>query len=98
MQRVSIFRPANFGTAEIRRIAEAAAGDYTIIYTRPTELRWVNLGLERMIQIADDTAASMVYSDHFNGDDPAPVIDYQPGSLRDDFDFGGVQMYRSSAL
>lgn len=98
MQRVSIFRPANFGTAEIRRIAEAAAGDYTIIYTRPTELRWVNLGLERMIQIADDTAASMVYSDHFNGDDPAPVIDYQPGSLRDDFDFGGVQMYRNSAL
>lgn len=98
MQRVRFFRPANFCTAEIKRIAEAADSDYTIIYTRPTELRWVAFGMERMLQIADDTKAVMVYSDHFNGEKPAPVIDYQSGSLRDDFDFGGVQMYRTSAL
>ena len=98
MQRVRFFRPANLCTAEIKRIAEAADSDYTIIYTRPTELRWVALGMERMLQIADDTKAVMVYSDHFNGEEPAPVIDYQSGSLRDDFDFGGVQMYRTSAL
>ena len=98
MQRVRIFRPASFSTAEMRRIAGEADTDYTIIYTRATELRWVNFGLERMVQIADDTNAAMVYSDHFNGDEPAPVIDYQPGSLRDDFDFGGVQMYRTSVL
>lgn len=98
MQRVRFFRPANFCTAEIKRIAEAADSDYTIIYTRPTELRWVAFGMERMLQIADDTKAVMVYSDHFNGEEPAPVIDYQYGSLRDDFDFGGVQMYRTSAL
>ena len=98
MQRVRFFRPANFCTAEIKRIAEAADSDYTIIFTRPTELRWVAFGMERMLQIADDTKAVMVYSDHFNGEEPAPVIDYQYGSLRDDFDFGGVQMYRTSAL
>ena len=98
MQRVRFFRPANFCTAEIKRIAEAADSDYTIIYTRPTELRWVAFGMERMLQIADDTKAVMVYSDHFNGEEPAPVIDYQYGSLRDDFDFGGVQIYRTSAL
>ena len=98
MQRVRFFRPANFCTAEIKRIAEAADSDYTIIFTRPTELRWVAFGMERMLQIADDTKAVMVYSDHFNGEEPAPVIDYQSGSLRDDFDFGGVQMYRTSAL
>ncbi len=98
MQRVRIFRPASFSTAEMRRIAGEADTDYTIIYTRATELRWVNFGLERMVQIADDTNAAMVYSDHFNGDEPAPVIDYQAGSLRDDFDFGGVQMYRTSVL
>ena len=98
MQRVRFFRPANFCTAEIKRIAEAADSDYTIIFTRPTELRWVAFGMERMLQIDDDTKAVMVYSDHFNGEEPAPVIDYQYGSLRDDFDFGGVQMYRTSAL
>ncbi|MBR5924698.1 MAG: glycosyltransferase [Bacteroidales bacterium] len=98
MERVNIFRPASFSTAEIRKIAAAADKDYTIIYTRPTELKFVNWGLERMVQVADDTAAAMVYSDHFNGEEPAPVIDYQEGSLRDDFDFGGVQMYRTSVL
>ena len=98
MQRVSVFRPASFSTAEMRRIALEADTDYTIIYTRATELRWVDFGLERMLQIADDTGAAMVYSDHFNGQEAAPVIDYQFGSLRDDFDFGGVQMYRTSIL
>ena len=98
MERVKIFRPASFSTAEIRRIAAAADSDYTIIYTRPTELKFVNFGLERMVQVADDTAAAMVYADHFNGEEPAPVIDYQTGSLRDDFDFGGVQMYRTAVL
>ena len=98
MERVKIFRPASFSTAEIHRVAAAADSDYTIIYTRPTELKFVDFGLERMVQIADDTAAAMVYADHFNGEDPAPVIDYQAGSLRDDFDFGGVQMYRTAVL
>lgn len=98
MERVKYFRPASFSTAEIRKIASAADSDYTIIYTRPTELKFVNFGLERMVQVADDTAAAMVYADHFNGEDPAPVIDYQAGSLRDDFDFGGVQMYRTAVL
>ena len=98
MERVKIFLPASFSTAEIRRIAAAADSDYTIIYTRPTELKFVNFGLERMVQVADDTAAAMVYADHFNGEEPAPVIDYQTGSLRDDFDFGGVQMYRTAVL
>ena len=28
----------------------------------------------------------------------APVIDCQPGALRDDFDFGGALLYRTSAL
>ena len=96
--RVTIFTPKSFGTAEIRRIASEAGTDYTLIYTRPTSLRFVDFGLERMVQIADDTGAAMVYADHFNGTQPAPVIDYQRGSLRDDFDFGGVQLYRTSVL
>jgi len=98
MERVKVFRPSSFSTAEIRRIAGEADTEYTIIYTRPSNLRFVQFGLERMVQIADDTAAAMVYSDRFDGGEPAPVIDYQEGSLRDDFDFGGVQMYRSSVL
>mgnify|MGYP003289942810 FL=1 len=89
-------------TARIREIAAASDKEYTLIYTKPTELRWVNYGLERMIQVAGDTGAAMVYADHFteiNGKVTAyPVIDCQLGALRDDFDFGGVQLYRTSVL
>lgn len=85
-------------TESVRRVAASSASPYTLIYTRPTELKWVHYGLERMVQVAEATGADMVYADHFNGGAQAPVIDYQQGSLRDDFDFGGVQLYRTSAL
>lgn len=79
-----------------------AGTEYTLIYTKPTELRWVNWGLERLEQVAEYTGAAMCYSDRFTqvGSEvcEAPVIDYQPGSLRDDFEFGGVQLYRTSVL
>ncbi|MCQ2345168.1 MAG: glycosyltransferase [Paludibacteraceae bacterium] len=83
-------------THVIREIAEKAEQEYTFIYLRST-IKWVNFAQERMLQIIADTGASMVYSDHFNPQ-PAPVIDYQKGALRDDFDFGSVLLIRTSAL
>lgn len=94
--------PPRVSSARIREIAAASQSPFTLIYTRPTEIRWVHFGLDRMLQVASYTAAAMVYSDHFATSDgvlaAAPVIDCQSGSLRDDFDFGGVQLYRTSAL
>ena len=89
-------------TGTLREIACSSNADFILLYTKPTELRFVHYSLDRMIAVAEDTDAAMVYSDHFaiaggilkN----APVIDCQPGSLRDDFDFGGVLLYRSSAF
>jgi hypothetical protein len=55
-----------------------------------------------MLRIAGDTNASMVYADHYQIADGkrniSPVITYQEGSLRDDFNFGSVLIYRSAAL
>ena len=90
--------PLRASTKRVKQVADAADTEYTLIYTRQTELSWVRFGLERLEQIASDSAAAMIYADHFDGEAPAPVIDYQQGSLRDDFDFGGVQLYRTSAL
>ncbi len=90
--------PLRASTARVREIAAAADTEYTLLYTRETRLSWIRFGLERLLQIAGDSGAAMIYADHFNGDSPAPVIDYQAGSLRDDFDFGGVQLYRTSLL
>lgn len=98
MERVKRFKIVSGATASLREILPSADADYTLIFTRPCELRWVQQGLERMLQVADDTGAAMAYADHFNGEEPAPVIDCQCGSVRDDFDFGGVLLYRTSVL
>lgn len=90
--------PMRTSTKKIREIAAEADSEYTLLYTRETRLDWVHFGQERLLQIAADSGAAMIYADHFNGSDPAPVIDYQEGSLRDDFDFGGVQVYRTDLL
>lgn len=94
--------PLRCSSQAVKEVAAMAGTEYTLIYTKPTELRWVNWGLERLEQVADYTGAAMCYSDRFTqvGSEvcEAPVIDYQPGSLRDDFEFGGVQLYRTSVL
>ena len=86
-------------TSQIRAIADAVRGDsdrYVLLQLRDN-IRWVYYALERMVQVADDTQAAMVYSDRFNPE-PAPVIDYQDGALRDDFDFGSVMLWRRETL
>lgn len=86
----------------MKKIAAHVDCDYALFYTKYNTLELGMFAMERMVKIADDSAAGMVYADHYNvvGDvrSNAPVIDYQKGSLRDDFNFGSVLMFRSSAL
>ena len=92
------------GTKAIKEIAAKSDAKYTMICLKP-EIEWVYLGQERMIQVMEMTGATMVYADHFNkvtGDGlrvtEAPVIDYQIGALRDDFDFGAVMLWDTEKL
>ena len=89
-------------TSTLRMVAAAASAEFTLLFTKHTALSFVRFALERLLQVADDTGAALLYADHFaskNGEiTQAPVIDYQMGSLRDDFDFGGLLLYRTSAL
>ena len=89
-------------SAIIREVAQAASAGFTLLYTRQTDLSLVHYALERMLQIADDTGAVMLYADRFISKDgevvPAPVIDCQEGALRDDFEFGGLLLFRTTAL
>lgn len=88
-------------TAAIRDIAAKASAPYTMICLKP-DIEWVYLGQERMIQVLEMSGATMVYADHFAkiGDavTQAPVIDYQIGALRDDFDFGAVLLWDTKKL
>lgn len=91
-----------YQTATIRQMAEKANGEYTLVYTKYTTLKLGYCALERMLSIAQDTAAGLLYADHYQEKEgeliKAPVIDYQMGSLRDDFDFGSLLLFNTAAL
>ncbi len=91
-----------YTTRGLQRIADQAQGDYTLFYTQSTKPVLGLFALERLIDIARDTQAGMIYSDHYKSKGgtvvSAPVIDYQEGSLRDDFDFGSLMIFRTDVL
>jgi len=86
----------------VMSIAENTDAAYLLLCTRMTSVRWGLYALERFLRTADDTGAVMVYSDHYSLEEGAltkhPAIDYQAGSLRDDFDFGSLWLIKSQAL
>lgn len=58
--------------------------------------------LERFLRTASDENAAVVYTDYYSVDGSErtnhPVIDYQKGSVRDDFDFGQLVLIKASFL
>lgn len=91
-----------FASATLKSIAQHSDATHTLFYTKYTTLELGLFALERMIHIAEDSKAGMVYADHYQligtQRTNAPVIDYQMGSLRDDFDFGSVLVFNAQAL
>ena len=76
-------------------------GRWAILITKPN-VRFSLNGEQRLIQVAESTQAALVYSDYYKVIDgvltPHPVIDYQTGSIRDDFDFGSVLAIRADLV
>ena len=86
----------------LMHVAEKAKADYVLLQLKPVAITLGAGALERMMAVANDTGAAMVYADRFevkNGVvERHPVIDYQEGSLRDDFDFGSLVLIPTSLL
>ncbi|RXQ96202.1 glycosyltransferase [Ancylomarina salipaludis] len=91
-----------FSGETIHEIAAKSTGDFTLIYTKTSALKLGQFALNRFVQIANDTQASLMYSDLKMIKDGKienhPVIDYQEGSLRDDFDFGSLLFINNKSL
>lgn len=94
-------------TETLRSIAEAVSEKFILIYTKDHPLEMGMFALDRILAIAEDTRADMLYADHYKmvvGEDGEPVrkkhplIACQKGALRDDFDFGSVLVFRSSSF
>lgn len=89
-------------SATVRKIAEKSNADFSLIYLKETTLEMGQYALERLARVADDTDAGMVYADYYQMANDVrtlhPTIEYQAGSLRDDFNFGSVLFYSSDVL
>ena len=91
-------------------LAEHAVASYVLLCLKPYALQLGESALERMMLVAGDTEAAMLYSDRYEVRwkteegkserclERHPVIDYQEGALRDDFDFGSVWLVRTDLL
>ena len=109
VQSVNFLREEGPGnTKTIRFIAETATAPYTLLYCKYDTLQLGYHALTRLLTIAEDSQALMMYSDHYqvkseesrvkNIIEPLRLIDYQLGSVRDDFQMGSVLLFRTEVL
>ncbi|MBR5211295.1 MAG: glycosyltransferase family 2 protein [Bacteroidales bacterium] len=108
MSMIDTFSGLPFGrTQTLREVAASAAGEYLLLYTGNNHLEMGMFACERMIAIAEDTGADMLYADHYrlvNAPDGSqirkrhPLIECQKGALRNDFDFGSVLVFRTGSF
>lgn len=86
-------------TEKYKQIAQHTDTPYALIYTQAHPFELGYMAVERMCDYLSAPQCCMVYADHYKVTQgerkPHPVIDYQLGSVRDDFDFGSLLMFRT---
>ena len=89
-------------SSTVKKIADTVQKPFFLVCSKQTAVTFGYNALERMHSTAGGMGASMLYSDYYsvqNGERiPHPSIDCTIGSVRDDFDFGSVRLYSTSAL
>ena len=90
------------GSDAMGLMAGTTEADYALLCTKAGTVAMGMGAVERMVNVAEDSGAAMVYADRWaiigGNATPHPAIDYQEGSIRDDFDFGPVMMFRADLL
>ena len=89
-------------SATLQAIARHAASEYVAIYDKSDSITFGYGALNRLLTVAHDTQAGIVYADHYAMKGgvltQSPVIEYQAGSVRNDFDFGSLRLFRTDLL
>lgn len=90
-------------TRYVRKTLAACENGYLLLNISGKEVKISEESVLRMEEYAYAAKAGMVYSDHLkmsgeNAIIPAPVIELQEGSLRDDFDFGAIVLLTRAGI
>jgi GT2 family glycosyltransferase len=90
------------GSETIATIVSNTSAEFVLILLNDVQIELGKSIIERFLEVAESKNAGIVYSDFYDsikGDKiPHPLIDYLPGSLRDDFDFGSLVLLKTSAM
>ena len=88
----------NIGDASLLPLLQGLDTEYALLYIKTSPIELSKASLKRFVSVANDTSASMVYSNYYqvmNGETSVvPTIEYQLGSVRDDFNFGSLVLIR----
>lgn len=98
--------PTVCGAEQVKELiscARSASARYLAIQLLPGQIEVTDQELLRMQNVLEDTGCSLLYADYRQLSDTQPAalcetIDYQAGSLRDDFDFGALVLVRTADL
>ncbi len=89
-------------SALFRKMAAMVKTPYIAFLPQETRMDLGQFCLERLRSVAEATNASLVYADYYDNLDgviiPHPLIPYQQGSIRDDFNFGNLVLIRTAVL
>ena len=91
-----------FSSSTMKLMAEKTKSNYICFLTQDTLIQLGQFGLERFVSAAKATGSGILYSDYYDVKNilssPHPVIDYQFGSVRDDFAFGPILFFDAAAF
>lgn len=90
-------------TMELRALLEPVNDEFVLIVNNRKEVTILPNAVKRLLQIAEDSGVAWIYGDYVEElpdgtTEFHPTCDYLPGSFRDDFDFGGAVLVRTSLL
>ena len=89
-------------TETMLKMAQNATADYVLFYMKTSPITLGYHALTRLVHVATDTKAAFTYANRYSVEAGKvvrhPVIDYQTGSLRDDFDFGSLVLIDAKLL
>ena len=89
-------------TSTIRQIAAVVTAPLALVCTKQMPITLGYQAVKRMADTANGIGAFVVYADRYvakNGETmTSPTMDFCEGSIRDDFDFGSLQVYSAAAL
>ena len=91
-----------FSSQTFRLMTKQCRSPYLLLIIHDTLIEFGQFGIDRLLAIAEGTGSGLVYADYHDMKEgirtPHPVIDYQLGSIRDDFNFGSVMLFNAEAF